>query len=119
METQDTTMISRAKNLASSPSVKKSITIGGLSGGVSSATIILCYQLFVTSSTHRADMSLHWQEIQERQAEVKLLRTDLETTRINLARMELVKGQLDTFIAQQSERDKAQWNVIAKKQDKP
>lgn len=46
----DTGIFRKAKDVAGHPTTKKSAAIGGLAGGASTATIILCYQLFTTQT---------------------------------------------------------------------
>lgn len=111
---EQTTILNRAKSIAT----KKSVAVGALSGGVSFATLTICYQVFVTAANHRTDMATHWQEIKDRQAETKQLAADLSALREVVAINSAVKEKLESFIRQQSDRDKAQWEVIAKKRDK-
>lgn len=56
-EPTDTSIFQRTKDVATHPTTKKSAVIGGVSTGVSAATVLVCYQLFVSHSnfaTHTA-----------------------------------------------------------------
>ena len=72
----DTTMLERTKNFAALHG-KRSATIGGISGGVSAATIAMCYQIFTTNSQHKEDIARDWREVKDLEVRVELIQKDV------------------------------------------
>jgi hypothetical protein len=81
MPEEPTSLFKRAADSVTTPGARKSAAIGGLSGGVSAATLVLVYQLFVTQSNFNAykqeakeSQSRVWRTIMDLTVEVEVLK---------------------------------------------